>query len=148
MQGPTESKQARPCPLSLLMNYLISPDGQRLTLTVDTQERALLLDMTNEELSADDTMFEFFEKLIGNSELEWVRPEECGDLTEAPMLGIYGPETTTTGGRHAGNWPAQDGVVRAHYHPVMQRWAWMDYQVRSLLSVLRDTGSAALVGGC
>ena len=69
------------------MNYTISEDRTRLTLTVDPAERFELWGM-DEEIHQDDTMYEFFEHLVCNSELEWITPEWTGDLTDAPMLGI------------------------------------------------------------
>ena len=109
------------------MNYTISEDRTRLTLTVDPAERFELWGM-DEEIHQDDTMYEFFEHLVCNSELEWITPEWTGDLTDAPMLGFYE--------RGAGN-----------EIEVIERWAWMSYAVRSLLEELRDKGVAVLVGG-
>ena len=109
------------------MNYTISEDRTRLTLTVAPAERFELWGM-DEEIHQDDTMYEFFEHLVCNSELEWITPERTGDLTDAPMLGIC-------------EWG--DG----NEHEVIERWAWMSYAVRSLLEELRDKGVAVLVGG-
>ena len=109
------------------MNYTISEDRTRLTLTVDPAERDLLCEL-GEAIHRDVTMHEFFEHLVCNSELEWITPEWTGDLTDAPMLGIC-------------EW--RDGGE----HEVIERWAWMSYAVRSLLEELRDKGVAVLVGG-
>ena len=109
------------------MNYTISEDRTRLTLTVAPAERFELWGM-DEEIHQDDTMYEFFEHLVCNSELEWITPERTGDLTDAPMLGIC-------------EWWNGDE------HEDIERWAWMSYAVRSLLEELRDKGVAVLVGG-
>ena len=109
------------------MNYTITPDRSRLVLTVDEDERAELREL-GEEVDRDYRMFEFCEYLIANSELAWIQPEWTGDLTDAPMLGI------------CEWWNCEEPEV-------IERWAWMDYAVRSLLEELRDKGVAVLVGG-
>lgn len=135
------------------MKYSISPDRTRLTLTADAANRAALRELPEEgegNIDMERTMIEFLEPLTCNSELEWIPEGTTGDLTSAPMLGLLGePE-----------WREQhtdgDGTVligvdsrsrRVNVTPVLERWAWMDYAVRSLLVELRDTGSAALIGG-
>ena len=70
------------------MNYTITKDRSQLVLTVDEDERALLCEL-GEAIHRDMTMYEFFEHLVCNSELEWITPERTGDLTDAPMLGLY-----------------------------------------------------------
>jgi hypothetical protein len=62
------------------------------------------------------------EELIANSELDWISPDEMGDLTSAPMLGLRDEE----------------GRVTA-------RWAFMDYQIRSFVSDLIETGKAIFI---
>ena len=109
------------------MNYTITPDRLQLVLAVDESERAELLEL-DETIHQDRTMCDFFDHLICNSELDWVRPEWTGDLTDAPMLGI------------CEWWDCEEPEV-------IERWAWMDYAVRSLLAELRDKGTATLVGG-
>ena len=37
---------------------------------------------------SDVFMYDTFEWLLGNSDLEWIAPEEIGALTDAPILGI------------------------------------------------------------
>ena len=106
------------------MNYSISKDRTQLVLTVDEAERALLRELGD----SDKAMYEFFEHLVCNSELDWVDPSMTGDLTDAPMLGTY-------------EYPSDGDRV------VLERWAWMSYAVRSLLEELRDKGTATLVGG-
>lgn len=123
------------------MNYTISEDRTRLTLTVDEDERGELREM-GEEIHQDNTMRDFFDRFIANEELAWVYPYMTGDLTDAPMLGIFGPDGDGPGGRLVGHWDGQDWFA-----PVTERWAWMDYQVTSLLEALRDKGEATLIGG-
>lgn len=109
------------------MNYTIAPDRSRLVLLVDEDERAELREL-GEAIHQDVTMYGFFEHLIASSELTWIQPEWTGDLTDAPMLGI------------CEWWNIEEPEV-------IERWAWMDYAVRSLLEELRDKGVAVLVGG-
>lgn len=110
------------------MNYSISPDRRTLTITADEGERANLREL-GDSIHQDATMCDVLEHITANSELAWVNPSETGDLTDAPMLGIYG----------AG--PDDENA------PVRERWAFMSYQVRSLLQDLRDDGEAVLVSG-
>ncbi len=100
-----------------------------LILTIDDDDRAILQlwkdEMGNEigsphRFESDDTMYEFFDDILGNSEFTWIGPEENGDLTDAPILGIYGePE---------------------------RRYGFMDYAIVSMLERLLDTGKAVLQG--
>lgn len=108
------------------MNYSISADRLRLTLMVDESERTELREL-GDEIHTDKAMYEFFEHLVCNSELNWIAPEWTGDLTDAPMLGIAEWSDLTPN--------------------VAERWAWMPYAVNSLLEKLRDKGEAVLIGG-
>jgi hypothetical protein len=87
------------------------------------------------------------ESLIANSELEWIRPEEIGALTSAPILGIYGNETELPANvKHPedlliiGRW---DG--KTWYQPVSAAWGFMDYAVRSFLQDLIEDGKAVFI---
>jgi hypothetical protein len=108
------------------MNYKISKDWRTLTITADRMERKLLREgwdnpgVTN--IDSDKAMYEFLEPLVSNSELEWINPVDTGDSTSAPMLGILGDD-------------------------IIARFAFMDYQVRSVLEDLRDTGKVVFVSG-
>ena len=99
-------------------------DGNKLILIADEDDRNQLREL-GEAIHQDVTMQDFLEPLTCNSELDWIRPEETRiDLTDAPMLGLRNEDGDPT-----------------------HRWAWMDYQVKSLLEKLRDDGQAVLVGG-
>ncbi len=108
------------------MKYTIAPDRSKLTITVDEAERQELRESSS--IQQDATMYEFFEPLTCNSELAWVYPDETGDLTDAPMLGLMG------------EW-------NGWHQKIVERWAFMDYQVRSVLEDLRDNGECVFVGG-
>jgi len=72
---------------------------------------------------SDDSMHEFFEGFIANTEWEWIDPNEIGALTEAPILGIKD----------------EDGKV-------IEAYGWMEYQVISLMQALA-WGEAVLIAG-
>lgn len=110
------------------MKHKISEDRSRLTITIDDSERAELREM-GDTIQQDATMHDFLEPLACNSDLEWIDPSETGDLTGAPMLGF---RTFMQVNPH-GN--------------VISRWAFMDYQTRSVLEDLRDKGECVFVGG-
>jgi len=73
---------------------------------------------------SDSTMYEAFDWLIANSEWDWIAPEEVGALTSAPMLGIRD----------------EDGRV-------IEAYAFMSYQVRSVQGDLADNGKAFFQSG-
>ena len=66
---------------------------------------------------------EALEHLLANSELDWISPEETGDLTSAPMLGLRDKDGNATDAR----------------------WAFMDYQIRSFVTDLIETGQAVFI---
>jgi len=109
------------------MKHTISPDRTRLIITADEQDRKDLRELEAEgnHIHSDNAMHEFFEPLTCNSDLDWTNPEMTGDLTDAPMLATHGGD----------------------FGCVVERWAFMDYQVRSVLEDLRDMGEVVFVGG-
>ena len=111
------------------LSYIISPDRRTLTIRADESARAELHEM-GEEIGTNRSLWDAFEWLIANSELEWVAPEVCGDLTDAPILGIYA--ASPDAGKIGQSWP----------FAVLERWGFMSYQLRSPLQDLRDTGEA------
>ena len=105
------------------IHHSFSPDRSRLTISIPLGMRWRLQNRgKNGEVWKDE--WEFFEPLIANSELEWVSAEQTGDMTDAPMLGVLDEE---------GN--------------VVERWAFMDYQVVDILDQLAETGHVVLHGG-
>ncbi len=119
------------------LTHTISADRRTLTIHADASARAELRDMPESAKEASETgnagaltlhsdaaMFDAFERTLCNGDLCWIRPEECGDLTDGPILGIYADDSTLT-------------------QPIVaERWGFMDYAVRSPLQDLRDTGAA------
>lgn len=101
------------------MKYTISKDRRTLTITITPKERQILAGL-GESIQTNNTLCDFFEWLICNSELEWINPSQTGDLTAAPMLGIY----------------REDGEGIEEY------WGFNPYALRSPLVDLRDSGEA------
>ena len=107
------------------MKYEITNDRKNLILSIDPEEQAALqLTRTEDPDDWGTTRLEgeVMEPIICNSELEWIEPWETGDLTDAPMLGVCDEEET-----------------------ILERWAFMNYQVRSFLDDLADHGKATFI---
>lgn len=132
------------------LTHRISPDRRTLTICADAETRAELREMTAElgdEFDSDFTMHDAFDRLIGNSELQWIDPATCCDLTDAPILGIWGEDRWVASHRDGDGTILCGGDSRraplgVNVCDVTERWAWMPYQVQSVLEVLRDTGEA------
>jgi len=113
------------------MKHVISTDRRTLVAIITDDEQKQLRGLP--DIQSDAALHEFLEPLVANSELEWVSPEETGDLTAAPMLGVRASEQDRK--------DYTDEQDRKHYRPpIIERWAYMDYQIRSPLEDLRDTG--------
>jgi hypothetical protein len=144
------------------MNGRIDEHG-RLVLTVTEKERRSLQAARRRDVKgqceppfdSDDFLHELLEPLVTSDEFTWLRGGCTGDLTSAPMLGILGdempgPDDTDdalgTGLVHVGRWP-HEGRLRQMYRPVLRRWAFMPYQVRSPQGDLADDGECVWDGG-
>lgn len=111
--------------MNIQLKYKLCSNRCKLTLLADEGDRKLLAEMKEDGPDYFGTYAceaEVLEHLVCNSELDWVRPEECGDLTDAPMLGIRDDAGTVT-----------------------ERWGYMDYQVRSFVYDLLVNGEAVFV---
>ena len=120
---------------------------EKLVITADEEERELLRQQREEDpdlFVSDAAMHDAFDSLLANSALEWIDPSDTGDLTSAPMLGILSPEQPGGNGEYGkvlvGRWDGQ-----TWYCGIEHRWAFMNYQVRSPLEDLADTGLAVFV---
>lgn len=107
------------------MKYSISEDKRRLLIHADEQDKQDIRGLIEEGGDWWNTHVEneCLNSLIANSDLEWIRPEECGDLTDAPILGYRDEEGRATG----------------------ERWGFMDYQVRFFTDDLLEKGVAVFV---
>lgn len=108
--------------------------GTNLVITADEaakKELAELKEEKGEAFGCDDVMGDVFENMIANSELDWVRPEDTGDLTDAPMLGIVGNEGEQVEKFYGRNFNDQ---------PILERWAFMGYQIDSPQDCLLRNG--------
>ncbi len=128
------------------------PGGIKIKADADARKFLAEVKAEREDWGTDTCLHDVFEGLIGNTEWEWVQPEYVGDLTDAPMIGIYGetravdpsdvPESDVGMGRCVGFWDD-----KARYEPVIERYAYMDYQIRNPLDELLDTGEIFMQGG-
>jgi hypothetical protein len=135
------------------MKAEITPDRKRLTIITETSDKIPL------EEARD--IYEALENLIANSHFDWINPADTGDLTDAPMLGIYGTEFTAPAGksptvawmeRFPWKKASPIGFVHAgqsergsHWMPILERWAFMDYQVKDELETLKETGRLTFI---
>jgi hypothetical protein len=123
------------------MRHEISTDKHFLTLLIDDEERDLLVERKEEDefFGSTNSEIEALEGLIANSELDWVCPEQTGDLTDAPLLGICGSEEylfEDLPKDRVGeiNTSRVNGVT--WWTPILFRWGYEPYQVRSFLDDL------------
>ena len=122
----------------------------RLVITADAEDQAELrrLRDEDEDFQSDRTMHDVLECLIANTELTWISPNDTGDLTDAPMLGILGEEGIKQYTVFLENYGfVETGTDRfwTMVQPILKRWAFMDYQLRSPLEDLADKGEAVFV---
>jgi len=105
----------------LTYEYDTKPGGL-LILKADAEEQVRIRELVAEKegdwspMQMDD---EVLAPLLCNSELEFINAEDCGALTDAPILGLR----------------KESGEVEA-------AWAYMDYQLRSFVDDLLETGRA------
>lgn len=139
------------------MLHEILPNG-KLRLTADEKDRAWLRElMSGGEGNLSDKEARALDGLVGNSDLQWIPEGTTGDLTSAPMLGILDGAVDETalqglvphfGLVHVGRWEVGNPPrLLQHYRPVIARWAYMDYQVRSFIDDLIATGESVWEGG-
>lgn len=132
------------------MRYQLDEDGTKLIITMSAEEKAeLVASLAEAEFpDSDGFMHDVFESLVANSELMWINPSDTGDMTEAPMLGILGDETRLAKGASETGYVLCGGDEHGGiYHPIISRWAFMDYQVRSPVRDLADNGLVVFIGG-
>ena len=104
-----------------------SYDEKGLTVKCDEDEQSVLVEERNEnpdKFASDNTMYEVFEDLIANSELDWIDPEEIGALTSAPLL-----------------------CIRDEKEQATHVWKFDPYCLRSPQDDLADSGKVYFMGG-
>jgi len=119
-------------------------EGTNLVITCTPEEQAALKELPDRScVSEADAL----DGLTSNSELQWIHPVNTGDLTDAPMLGVLGLET------YKDNLPPERyGEIEvgrdkggAYYQPILERWAYMSYAIRSFIDVLIEEGKVTFV---
>lgn len=88
-----------------------------LIITADDTERQEIRFRIDTGESEADIEADILQDIVEHSELSYIQPEECGDLTDAPMLGLRDKNGKPTA------W-----------------WAYMDYQIWTITEELRDYG--------
>jgi hypothetical protein len=144
------------------MKWKLDEHGRLLITVTRREQRRLQAAQRRDEKARCEPVFDsdaflhkWLEPLVTGDEFTWL-PEGCtGDLTSAPMLGILGdempgPDDTEaalgTGLVHVGCW-YHEGRLRQMYQPVLKRWAFMPYQVRSPQGDLAEDGQCVWDGG-
>lgn len=130
----------------MLLSFYID----RLVMKASPEDRARLKKWKDEDPDGWEKLDEgyFFENLTSNDEFSWIPEGVTGDLTSAPMLGIYGEEEDEPDD-YADNWVGS-GLVdcgSAVVQPVLYRWAFMDYAVTTPMDALLNDGEAVWMGG-
>jgi len=106
------------------MKAVINKRDLIISLDTDEEKEELEQLFANAELDSDKSMYDFFESLIANSELIWISPEEIGALTDAPILGF-----------------------KDENEKIIEVYAFMDYQVKSVLEELRNNNKVIFQQG-
>ena len=131
------------------MKYEILPDHRLRIYCTPEEQKELRKLIDSDEFELPDKS-EVLEPLISNSELDWIPEGSTGDLTSAPMLGILGEEGVKDHTVFLENFGlvecGQDGH-NIFVRPIIARWAFMDYQVRSFLDDLAEKGECIWEGG-
>ena len=123
------------------LTYQTDPEAGTLTLFADHEDRAVIADLIDDKGTSIESESEALEDLISNSELQWIDPSDTGDLTAAPMLGILGEEQRENSGPYGAVVCGQDENGK-FYQPVLERWGFAHYAIRSFLQDLVDDGKA------
>jgi len=110
-------------------------ENGELEISISLIEQRVLQIMEREDRDhfySDVSMRDIFEDLVCNTEYEWIRPEEIGALTSAPILGIRDEVRALREDEDAdfmhvvGHWDDQTWV-----EDTTRAWGFMNYQVRS-----------------
>ncbi len=129
--------------------HTISEDRKTLTILASSAAREALR-LLLEEQQGREAMYTAFERLICNSELQWTDPEVHGDLTDAPILGIWGNERWVASHRSGDGTVCVGADHTREVDPVqvvsvVERWGYMNYAVRDPVQDLVDTGRVEFI---
>lgn len=136
------------------INWSVENDGRRLVISVDQAGRQAISEAAEEEGGFTERLeCEVLEPLLVNSPLGWVDPADTGDLTSAPILGIFEGAFTEDqlppgnfGFVPIGAWPEEGQKLAVkRYTAITSRWGYPHYQLRSFLEDLATTGKAEFI---
>jgi len=91
---------------------------------------------------------EFMDNYLANCELSWIDPADTGDMTDAPMLGLVGEPVPLEAlpasryGEEMCGFTCEGARSVQLYAPILKRWVYKHYAMRSFLTDLADTGEA------
>ncbi len=125
---------------------IIERNEERLVLSIEGSESELeeVTEHYGDDWEADEAAWDLLEDLFKETDLSWLDASDTGDLTDAPLIGSYGDPRTEKGGpfgcSDVGFW---DGS--RWYSPIIERWGYMDYQVRSTMRDLKENGKVIFV---
>jgi len=125
------------------LNYEIQDN--RLIITVNAKNQTKICGL---DFNSTSVLYDVFENMIGNSELDWINPQDTGDLTDAPMLGILGEEGILQHTVFLENYGLVETGSDNYWkmvRPILNRWAFMDYQVRTPLQDLAEKGQVVFI---
>lgn len=130
-----------------MITATFNEDRSNLILTVDAETQQYLQreQAEDEKFDTDSYMHDLFDGFIANSEYAWISPATCGDLTDAPILGILSEEQKLPEGvtyDDGSGWLVSGPGLG---HRVEERWGWMMYQIQSLQAELAEKGRAVLI---
>jgi hypothetical protein len=141
------------------ITYTISEDRTQLILSVDSDTQKQLVELRDDEeklreVFTSDLIWgtticecEILEQMIANSELQFLDAADTSDLTGAPILGIYDLEENKSrvqSGPHGASHIGGD-TGGAWYLPIVERWGYPNYQIRTFLDDLADKGEAVFI---
>lgn len=135
--------RARGAIISMKYTYDLNQNGC-LIITAEIEDQRAIRELLKIEGATHRAECDALESLIANSDLDWIRPEEIGALTDAPILGIRRGYMEIDSPENSDNLEAPNRSTE-EAHQVIAAWGYMDYQVRSFLDDLVETGKAVFI---
>jgi len=132
------------------MEYEFRNGRTKLAIKADEEDRKELTELKEydpDKWGTTQAEIEMLETMLANSELQWIDPADTGDLTDCPILGIVGGDDETTrqalgpyGAIHGG--ADESGPF---FYPILERWGYTPYALRTFLEDLLEDGEAVFV---